>query len=80
MSDELIEALRPFLFAACVGSLVADEVDEKKPNQRTERPLIAFGTYAGQYAAQSRVSWADWKNLLDASFKAGLLDQLGDRP
>lgn len=73
-SAELIEALRPFLFAAAVGHSVADAVNDAKPNQHTEHPLIAFGSYAGQYAAQSRVSWRDWLDLLDAAYRAGLLD------
>lgn len=36
-------------------------------------PLLAFASYAGHYAAQSRVSWADWKRLLDAADKAGII-------
>jgi len=72
--EDLREALKPFLFAACVGSMIADEVDAAKPDQHTKRPLIAFGSYAGQYAAQSRVSWMDWKKLLDAAYAAGLLE------
>lgn len=71
--DDLREALRPFLFAASVGWCVEQDVAEAKPRQHTDRPLIAFAGYAGQYAAQSRVSWADWKRLLDAADKAGLL-------
>ena len=71
----LIEALSPFLYAAAVGFCVERDVDAAKPDQRTDRPLICFGGYAGHYAAQSRVSWADWKRLLDAAQDAGLLDQ-----
>lgn len=75
---DLREALRPFLFAAGVGWCVEQEVDEAKPRQHTDRPLIAFGCYAGQYAAQSRVSWSDWKRLLDAADNAGLLKPAED--
>lgn len=75
MTDDLHEALKPFLFAAAVGWSVEHDVNAAKPNQHTERPLLAFAGYAGQYAAQSRVSWADWKRLLDAADSAGLLAQ-----
>jgi hypothetical protein len=73
MSDELIKALRPFLLAAAVGHCVEMDVRDAKPNQHSERPLVAFAGYAGHYAAQSRVSWADWKCLLNAADSAGLL-------
>jgi len=73
VTDELKEALLPFLHAAAVGWSVEDQVKIAKPNQHSERPLIAFAGYAGQYAAQSRVSWADWKRLLDAADKCGML-------
>lgn len=63
----LLDALRPFVLAAAVGWSVEDEVNKAAPNQHTSRPLLGFGGYAGQYAAQSRVSWADWKQLLDAA-------------
>jgi hypothetical protein len=71
---KLIDALRPFVFAAAVGYSVAEVVDKAKPDQLTERPLICFGSYAGQYAAESRVSWAAWKRLLDEAYNFGLLD------
>jgi len=71
--DAVIKALEPFLWAAAVGFCVEREVDAAKPNQHTDRPLICFGGYAGHHAAQSRVSWADWKRLLDAAADAGLL-------
>ena len=45
-----------------------------QPRQHTDRPLIALASYAGQYAPQSRVSWAGWKCLLDAADKAGLIN------
>jgi hypothetical protein len=70
---ELREALRPFIFAAAVGWSVAEAVREAKPNQHSKYPLVAFGSYAGQYAAESRVSWRDWQDLLDAADKCGLL-------
>lgn len=73
--QELRDALEPFLAAAAVGYCVEEDVKRAKPNQHTERPLIAFAGYAGQYAAQSRVSWAQWKRLLDAADEAGLLAQ-----
>lgn len=73
-SDDLRAALRPFLFAASVGFCVEQDVADAKPRQHSESPLIGFAGYAGQYAAQSRVSWADWKRLLDAAFAAGLLE------
>ena len=73
LTADLEEALRPFIFAAAVGWSVEQDVNAAKPNQHTEHPLIAFGAYAGQYAAQSRVSWADWLRLLDACDEAGLL-------
>lgn len=73
LPEELVSALRPFLHAAAVGWSVESEVARAKPNQHTERPLIAFAGYAGQYAAQSRVSWADWKRLLSACDDFGLL-------
>ena len=73
ISPELMNALRPFLLAASVGYCVEQDVREAKPNQRSASPLIAFAGYAGHYAAQSRVSWAQWKRLLDAADDAGLL-------
>lgn len=76
--DDLRDALRPFIYAACVGSMIADEVDAAKPNQHRKRPLIAFGSYTGQYAAQSNVSWMDWKKLLDAAYAAGLLEGMAE--
>lgn len=72
---DLRAALRPFIHAAAVGWSVEHDVAKAQPNQHTDRPLIAFAGYAGQYAAQSRVSWADWKRLLDACDKAGLLNE-----
>lgn len=72
--NDLREALRPFLFAAGVGWCVEKDVADAKPRQHTDHPLIAFASYAGKYAAQSRVSWADWKRLLDAAVRAGLLE------
>lgn len=71
--DDLREALRPFIFAAAVGWSVENDVRKAQPNQHTDRPLLAFASYAGHYAAQSRVSWADWKRLLDAADKAGII-------
>lgn len=38
------------------------------------RQIDTIATDPGQYAAQSRVSWADWKRLLDAAERAGLLN------
>jgi hypothetical protein len=78
VTPELAKALVPFIYAAAVGWSVAKEVDEAKPNQHTKNPLLCFGSYAGQYAAESRVSWGDWKNLLDAAYTAGLLASDGD--
>lgn len=75
--DDLREALRPFIFAAAVGWSVENDVAKANPDQHTDRPLIAFAGYAGQYAAQSRVSWADWKRLLDAAERSGLLSDDG---
>lgn len=75
---EVIEAIKPFLFAAAVGWSVEQDVAAAKPNQHTERPLISFPGYAGHYAAQSRVSWADWKRLLAAAEQAGWLDGLNE--
>lgn len=71
--DDLRAALAPFLHAACVGWMVEQDCREAKPNQHTDHPLIAFASYCGQYAAQSRVSWADWRNLLDVADRVGLL-------
>lgn len=73
ITSDLHEALRPFVHAAAIGWLIEQQVEEAKPNQHTERPLLGFAGYAGHYAAQSRVSWADWKRLLEAADKAGLL-------
>jgi hypothetical protein len=70
----LVDALRPFLHAAAVGYCVEKDVEEANPRQHTKHPLIAFAGYAGHYAAQSRVSWADWKRLLDVADDAGFLN------
>ena len=72
-NSALAEALRPFVMAAAVGWSVENDVAAAKPNQHSKYPLVAFAGYAGQYAAQSRVSWADWKRLLEAADEAGLL-------
>lgn len=73
------EALRPFLLAACVGWAVEQQVADAKPRLPGDRPLIPAAVYAGHYAAQSRVSWADWKRLLDAAEAAGLLNPVAGR-
>ncbi len=73
LPPKLVDALLPFLNAAAVGYCVEGEVDRAQPNQHTKRPLIAFAGYAGHYAAQSRVSWHDWKTLLNVSDELGLL-------
>ncbi len=72
---DLREALRPFIFAAAVGWSVENDVAKAQPDQHSDRPLIAFAGYVGQYAAQSRVSWADWKRLLNAADKSGLIGE-----
>lgn len=71
--QELREALLPFIMAAAVGHTIEMDVADAKPNQHSARPLLGFPGYVGQYAAQSRVSWADWKRLLDAYDNVGLL-------
>lgn len=73
-TDPLQAALRPFIIAAAIGWSVEQDVLKAKPNQHVERPLVGFAGYAGQYAAQSKVAWADWLRLLDAAYAAGLLD------
>jgi hypothetical protein len=77
---DLRAALAPFLYAACAGWMVEQDCREAKPDQQSERPLIGFAGYCGHFAAQSKVSWADWKNLLDAGYRAGFLDQPGTHP
>ena len=74
LCDDLRKALQPFIYAAAIGWSVEQDCAEAKPRQHAEHPLVAFASYCGQYAAQSRVSWADWKRLLDACDKAGLLN------
>lgn len=79
MSEEpmewaLAKALEPFILAAAIGHSIEEQVREANPNQHSQTQLIGFGGYVGQYAAQSRVSWADWKRLLDAAYDAGLLN------
>lgn len=78
--DDLRAALEPFLFAAAVGCLIEQDCRAARPDQRTARPLIGFPGYVGHYAAQSRVSWSDWKRLLDAAEDAGLLKPDDDKP
>lgn len=73
--DSFLKALDAFLHAAAVGYCVERDVAEAKPSQHTERPLVAFAGYAGQYAAQSRVSWNDWKHLLSEADAAGILSR-----
>lgn len=73
MSDDLRAALAPFLKAAAIGFCVEGSVNDAKVQEKGLTKLLAFGGYAGQYAAESRVSWADWKRLLDAADDAGLL-------
>ncbi|WP_380873651.1 hypothetical protein ACFB49_42930 [Sphingomonas sp. DBB INV C78] len=78
IATDLVSALRPFINAAAIGWLIEQDVNAAKPKQHSERPLIGFAGYVGQYAAQSRVSWADWKRLLDAAEEAGLLKTGGE--
>lgn len=70
---DLRAALKPFVSAAAVGFMIEQDCKAANLDQRTDRPLIGFPGYVGQYAAQSRVSWSHWKHLLDAAYDAGLL-------
>jgi hypothetical protein len=63
--DKLEQALLPFINASAVGGLIEQDVRDANPNQRSRSELIGFGGYVGQYAAQSRVSWRNWKDLFD---------------
>jgi hypothetical protein len=78
--EELAAALRPFIYAAAVGYCVEGDVERAKPRQHSKHPLVCFAGYAGHYAAQSRVSWADWKRLLDAADKCGLVQSEDSQP
>ena len=74
--NRLLEALHPFLLAAAVGWAVEQDVAAAKPRYNR---LICSAGYAGHHAAQSRVSWAAWKRLLDAAEAAGLLNPVAGR-
>lgn len=65
-SQALLDAIQPFAHAAALGWQVKDAVKQGNLREKGLTKLIAFDAYAGQYTAESHVSWADWQKLLDA--------------
>ena len=65
-SQALLDAIRPFAHAAALGWQVMDAVKQANLREKGLTKLVAFDEYAGQYTADSNISWADWQKLLDA--------------
>lgn len=65
-SQALLDAIQPFAHAAALGWQVMDAVKQANVQDKGLTKLIAFDAYAGQYMAESHISWSNWHALLDA--------------
>ena len=77
-SQALLDAIQPFAHAAAMGWQVMDAVKQANMRDQGLTKLIAFDAYAGQYTAESHISWSNWRTLLDAW--VDLMPADGDKP
>lgn len=68
--QRLRSATAPFAKAASVGIITYDAVEAADLYGNGLTTLIGISGYAAQHAAESRVSWADWRDLAAATVQA----------